>query len=203
MRAGPSKRPPYVRSITHQPLQTMPRIQPIDAASATGPLAEQLAVTRKMFGSTPNLFTTAANSTAALTSMNALFASLGKGRLGGKIGERVALAIAQANGCEYCLSAHTAIGQLHGLSASELAAARYGNSIDSKARAAITFAVAVLSAKGRVSDATLAEAHSAGLDDDEIVELVAHVALNVFTNYLNNLAGTEVDFPLVRLEQAA
>lgn len=181
----------------------MPRIKPIDAANATGAIADQLAATRKMLGSTPNLFTTAANSAAALTSMNALFASLGKGKLGGKIGERVALAIAQANGCEYCLSAHTAIGQLHGLSASELAAARYGNSVDAKARAAITFALAVLDAKGRVTDATVAEARAAGLDDNEIVELVAHVALNVFTNYLNNLAGTEVDFPLVRLEQAA
>lgn len=181
----------------------MPRIKPIDADNATGTVADQLAATKKMLGSTPNLFTTAANSAAALTSMNALFASLGKGRLGGKIGERVALAIAQANGCEYCLSAHTAIGQQHGLSASELAAARHGNSIDSKARAAITFGLAVLNSKGRVSDATLAEARAAGLDDNEIVELVAHVALNVFTNYLNNLAGTEVDFPLVRLEQAA
>jgi len=181
----------------------MPRIQPVDAAAATGTVADQLAATRKMLGSTPNLFTTAANSAAALTSMNALFASLGKGKLGGKIGERVALAIAQVNGCEYCLSAHTAIGQLHGLSESELAAARYGNSMDSKARAAIAFALAVLDAKGRVSDATLSEARAAGLDDNEIVELVAHVALNIFTNYLNNLAGTEVDFPLVRLEQAA
>jgi alkylhydroperoxidase family enzyme len=115
----------------------MPRIKPIDAA----------------------------NSTAALTSMNKLFASLSKGKLGGKIGERVALAIAQAT--------------------------------------AMAFALAVLQAKGRVSDATLAEARAAGLDDNEIVELVAHVALNVFTNYLNNLAGTEVDFPLVRLEHAA
>jgi len=181
----------------------MPRIKPVDAAAATGTVADQLAATRKMLGSTPNLFTTAANSAAALTSMNALFASLGKGKLGGKIGERVALAIAQVNGCEYCLSAHTAIGQLHGLSESELAAARYGNSMDSKARAAIAFALAVLDAKGRVSDATLSEARAAGLDDSEIVELVAHVALNVFTNYLNNLAGTEVDFPLVRLERAA
>jgi uncharacterized peroxidase-related enzyme len=181
----------------------MPRIKPIDTANATGAAADQLAATSKMLGSTPNLFTTAANSPAALTSMNALFASLGKGKVGGKIGERVALAIAQVNGCEYCLSAHTAIGQLHGLSSSELAAARYGNSIDPKARAAITFALAVLEAKGKVSDVTLGDARTAGLDDNEIVELVAHVALNVFTNYLNNLARTEVDFPLVRLEQAA
>jgi alkylhydroperoxidase family enzyme len=99
--------------------------------------------------------------------------------------------------------AHTAIGHLHGVSSSELAAAKQGNSIDSNARAAMAFSLAVLDTKGRVSDVTLTEARAAGLDDNEIVELVAHVALNVFTNYLNNLAGTEVDFPLVRLEQAA
>jgi uncharacterized peroxidase-related enzyme len=181
----------------------MPRIKPIDAANATGAVADQLSATRKMLGWTPNMFMTAANSAAALTSMNTLFASLSKGKLGGKTGELVTLAIAEANGCEYCLSAHTAIGHLQGLSSSELAAAKHGDSSDSKARAAMGFALAVLEAKGRVSDATVAEAHAAGLDDTEIVELVAYVALNVFTNYLNNLAGTEVDFPLVRLEQAA
>jgi uncharacterized peroxidase-related enzyme len=181
----------------------MPRIQPIDPASATGPVADQLAVTRKMLGSTPNLFTTAANSTAAITAMNGFFLALGKGRLGGKIGERVAIAIAQANGCEYCLSAHTALGQMHGVEAAELEAARHGISGDSKAQAAIILALDIVDNKGRVGNASLAEARAAGLSDSEIVETVAHVAINVFTNYLNNLAGTDVDFPVVSLAQAA
>lgn len=181
----------------------MPRINPIDPASATGAVAEQLAGTRALLGSTPNLFTTAANSAAALTAMNGLFVALGKGKLGGKVAERVAIAIAQTNGCEYCLSAHTALGQMHGVSAIELAGARRGYSAEPRAQAAINLALAILSAKGRVTDASLAEARTAGLDDGEIVEIVAHVGLNVFTNYLNNLAGTEVDFPVVGLEQAA
>lgn len=181
----------------------MPRISPIDPATASGALADHLAATKKMLGSTPNLFTTAANSTPALAAMNGFFMALGKGKLGGKIGERVALAIAQANGCEYCLSAHTALGQMHGVDAAELAAARRGSSTDPRAQAAITLALDIVKTRGRVSDDSLAAARAAGLEDSEIVEIVAHVAINIFTNYLNNLAGTEVDFPRVALEQAA
>jgi uncharacterized peroxidase-related enzyme len=181
----------------------MPRIQPIDPAAATGPVAEQLAGTRKLLGATPNMFTTAANSPAALTAMNGFFVALAHGTLGGKIGERVAIAIANRNGCEYCLAAHTALGAQHRVDAADLAAAKLGRSADPKAQAAITLALAILETKGRVSDATLAEARAAGLGDGEIVEVVAHVALNIFTNYFNNLAGTEVDFPRVALEQAA
>jgi len=181
----------------------MPRVQPVDPAAATGLAAEQLAVTKKMLGATPNLFTTAANSPAALTAMNGFFQALGKGKLGPKVGERIAIAVAQANGCEYCLSAHCAIGTMHGLTPDELGAARKGRSTESRAQAAITLALAVLGTKGRVPDATLAQARAAGLTDGEIVEVVAHVALNIFTNYLNNLAGTAVDFPLVALAEAA
>lgn len=187
----------------HFEILSMPRIRPIDPAAATGALAEQLAGTRKLLGSTPNLFTTAGQSVAALTAMNGFFVALGHGSLGGKIGERVALAIAQVNGCEYCLSAHTALGQMHGVDASELAAAKRGRSTDTRAQAAITLALAIVETKGRVSDAALADARSAGLGDGEIVEIVGYVALNIFTNYLNNLAGTDVDFPLVALEQVA
>jgi uncharacterized peroxidase-related enzyme len=181
----------------------MTRIAPLDPAAITGPAADQLAATKKLLGSTPNMFTTAAHSPAALTAMNGFFVALGKGALGGKIGERIAIAVAQVNGCEYCLSAHTALGQMHKVSADELAAARHGTSADPEAQAAISLALDIVRTKGRVSDSALATARVAGLTDGEIVEVTAHVALNVFTNYLNNLAGTEVDFPLVRLEQAA
>lgn len=181
----------------------MPRIQPVQPSTATGPAAEHLAATKKLFGSTPNLFTTAAQSPATLAAMNGFFASLGKAPLGGKIGEQVAIAVAQANGCQYCLSAHTAIGGMHGVSAANLASARQGHSDDPKTQAAITLALEIVRTKGRVSDATLAAARAAGLTDGDIVEVVGHVALNIFTNYLNNLADTDVDFPLVAIEQAA
>lgn len=181
----------------------MPRIAPVDSAATTGAAADQLAATKKMFGSTPNMFTTAAQSPAAITAMNGFFAALSAGSLGGKVGERIAIAVAQANGCEYCLSAHTYIGQLHKVSAEELAAAKRGSSSEPKAQAAITLALAIVRTKGRVPDADLAAARVAGLTDSEIVEVTAHVALNIFTNYFNNLVGTVVDFPLVALEQAA
>lgn len=181
----------------------MPRITPIDPATATGAVAAGLADTRKMLGGTPNLFTTAANSPAALTALNAFFLALAKGKLGGKIGERVAIAVAQANGCEYCLSAHTTLGKMHGVDEADLAAAKRGRSADPTAQAAIALALDIVANRGRVSDASLASARAAGLSDGAIIEVVAHVAVNIFTNYLNNLAGTEVDFPLVSLEEAA
>lgn len=181
----------------------MPRIQPVDPATAPGAAAEPLATTRKMFGSVPNMFATAAQSPAVVTALNGLFAALGKGSLGGKVGEQVAIAVAQANGCAYCLAAHTAIGGMHRVSAENLASARHGRSDDPRAQAAITLALEVLKSAGRVPDAALDAARGAGLNDAEIVEVVAHVALNVFTNSLNNLARTDVDFPPVALESAA
>ena len=181
----------------------MPRIHPVDSAAATGAAADQLAATKKLFGSTPNMFATAAQSPATLAAMNGFFAALGKSPLGGKVGEQIAIAVAQSNGCEYCLSAHTAIGGMHGVSAANLASARSGHSDDPKAQAAISLALDIVRTKGRVSDATLAAARVSGLGDGEIVEVVGHVALNIFTNYLNNLAGTDVDFPVVAIEQAA
>ncbi len=181
----------------------MQRIHPVDSATATGAAAEQLAVTKKLFGSTPNMFATAARSPATLAAMNSFFAALGKSPLGGKVGEQIAIAVAQSNGCEYCLSAHTAIGGMHGVSAANLASARSGHSDDPKAQAAISLALDIVRTKGRVSDATLAAARVSGLGDSDIVEVVGHVALNIFTNYLNNLAGTDVDFPVVAIEQAA
>jgi uncharacterized peroxidase-related enzyme len=181
----------------------MPRIHPIDPATATGAVAAQLDGTRKALGSVPNLFTTAAQSPAAISALNGLFGALGKGALDGKTRERIAIAVAQSNGCEYCLSAHTALGSGHGLNAAELAAARNGTASDPKAEATMALALAIVRTRGMVSDAELAAARMAGLTDAEIVEIVAHVALNVFTNYLNNVAHTDVDFPLVALASAA
>lgn len=181
----------------------MPRIRPIEPSSATGAAAEQLAGTKKLLGGTPNLFTTAAHSPAALTAMNGFFVALAGGKIPAQTGERIAIAVAEANGCEYCLSAHTALGQMRGVSPAELEAARQGRSTDPRAEAGMRLALAILSTKGRVPDGALAAARLAGLTDGEIVEVVAHVALNIFTNYLNVLAGTEVDFPVVKLDRAA
>ena len=180
----------------------MSRIRPIDPATVTGAVHAQLEGTRKSLGSTPNMFLTAAQSPAALTALNGFFGALGKGALGGKVGERIAIAVAQENGCEYCLSAHTALGGMHGVETAELAAARHGQSHEPKAQAALDLALAIVATRGKIDTAALSAAHNAGLADGEIVEVVAHVALNIFTNYLNNVAQTEIDFPLVELAAA-
>jgi uncharacterized peroxidase-related enzyme len=177
----------------------MPRITPIDPTTATGDTATHLHTARRMFGGTPNLVTTAAHSPAAVGTMLAFFAGLSAGTLGAKVGEQIAIAVAQANGCGYCLSAHTLLGGMHGLTPADLAAARSAHAPDPKSAATLRLAVAINRARGDIDDATFAAARAAGLTDEEIVEVVAHVALNVFTNYLNNVAQTAIDFPEVAL----
>ncbi|WP_327588090.1 carboxymuconolactone decarboxylase family protein [Nonomuraea sp. NBC_00507] len=125
--------------------------------------------------------------------------ALSGGALPAAVRERIALAVAQENACDYCLSAHTYIGtNLAGLSAEEADAARYGKASDAKAQAALTLAVTLVRTRGDVEDADLQAAREAGLSDGEIAEVVGHVALNVFTNYLNKTAQTDIDWPLVQ-----
>lgn len=150
----------------------------------------------KQLGSVPNLFRTVASSPAALEGFLAFGAAIGKGKLDLRTRERIALAVADINGCQYCLSAHSYIAaNLVKLESSEIAAARAGRSTDPKADAALRFAAAVIRAKGHVADTDLAAARMAGLDDGMIVEVVALVAYNTFTNYVNEVARTQVDFP--------
>ena len=180
----------------------MPRITPIDPSTATGEAATHLATAHRMLGGTPNLFTTVARSPAAIGAMVAFFGHMAKTALGARVGEQIAVAVAQSNGCAYCLSAHTAIGGSLGLAPEALAAARGAHASDAKTAALLRLAVAINHARGHVDDATLAAARHAGITDAEIVEVVAHVALNVFTNYLNNVAQTTIDFPVVALAAA-
>lgn len=181
----------------------MPRISPLDPATATGETAAQLAIARKMFGGIPNLVATAARSPAAVTALLSLFGDLARSSLGARTGELIAITVAQANRCGYCLSAHTTVGGLHGLAPAELAAARQAQAADPRVAAILTLAAAINADRGHIDDATLAAARAAGLTDAEIVEVVAHVALNVFTNYLNSVAETTIDFPVVPIADAA
>jgi AhpD family alkylhydroperoxidase len=112
--------------------------------------------------------------------------------------EQIALAVAENNLCDYCLSAHTFLGKHAGLSDADAARARKGRAADLKADAAVRFAQSLLESHGHASDAELAAARQAGFSDGEIVEVVAIMALNVFTNYLNRVAETDIDFPVVR-----
>jgi uncharacterized peroxidase-related enzyme len=153
---------------------------------------------KAQLGSVPNLFRVLATSPAALGGCLGLNAALAKGALDARTRERIALAIAAVNGCGYCLAAHSFIGSTFAkLDAAEIAANRAGRSNDAKADAAVRFAVAVTHTRGQVSDDALASVRAAGWSDAEILEIIAHVALNTLTNYVNEVAGTEVDFPPV------
>lgn len=157
----------------------------------------------RQLGVVPNLFRLVGTSPAALEGYLGLNGALGR-TLDAKTREGIALAVAQANGCDYCLSAHTYLGlNLAKIDEAEIARNRNGRSGDAKADAAIVFARRVLDARGRVSDADLAEVRDAGFTDAQIVEIVLSVALNVLTNYVNNVAGTDIDFPEVRAAEFA
>ena len=136
-----------------------------------------------------------ANAPAVLDGYLSLSGALGKGALSAKTREQIALAVGQANGCDYCLAAHSAIGKMVGLTADQILDSRRGTSVDSKTDAIIRFARQVVEKQGRVTDADLADARIAGLDDSAVAEIVANVALNIFTNYFNHVAETDIDFP--------
>jgi AhpD family alkylhydroperoxidase len=110
--------------------------------------------------------------------------------------QEIALAVSEANQCNYCLSAHTFLGSKVGLTESELLDARHGTASDEKTNAALTFARKIVQDRGHVSDEDVEEVRRAGYTDGEIAEIVANVALTTFTNYFNTVAGTEIDFPV-------
>jgi uncharacterized peroxidase-related enzyme len=173
---------------------------PIPATLEAAPAASQptLEAIKKQFGGLPNVFRLLSNSPAVLAAHAALNGALGKGKLDKKIRERIALKIAQTNGCEYCLAAHTYMGtNVAKLSLEEIAAARRGESSDEKADAAVKFAVRLVGTRGNVSAEELEALQSAGFDDAELLEIVAHVAANTFTNYVNEVFKTDIDFPKV------
>ena len=181
----------------------MSRINLVDPVSATGPSAELLGEIRSAFGVAPNMFRAVANSPAALASMWGSFGALGNGRLGAKLGEQIAVAVADRNDCHYCLAAHTALGRKAGATAEEMTAAQRGKSADPKTAAALAFAQKLVDARGQVSDADVRSLRDAGYDDEDVVEIVAHVALNLFTNYINVALAVPVDFPGVKLVREA
>lgn len=166
-----------------------------EAPSASWSLLEAV---KKQLGVVPNLFRLVATSPAALEGYLGLSGALGKGKLPAATRERIALAVAEVNGCSYCLSAHTYIGRtLAKLDEAEMAANRSGGSNDPKADAAVRFAVKVAIARGHVSDEDVRAVKLAGYDDSLLIEIVQHVVLNTWTNYINEVAKTEIDFPVV------
>lgn len=181
----------------------MSRVQLIDAATTSPDRRALLAPIQSAFGSTPAMFRAVANSPAALKSMWAAFGALGSGVIPAKLGEQIAVAVADRNACEYCLAAHTALGRKAGASADEMSAAQMGESSDPRTAAALRFALKLVDQRGQVADGDVQALRTAGFDDEAIVEILAHVALNLFTNYVNVAFAVPVDFPAVPLRRAA
>ncbi len=165
------------------------------APEASRPLLEAV---KTQLGVVPNMFRLIANSPATLEGYLGFNAALGTGALDRRTRERIALAVAQLDRCDYCLSAHTYLGKnMAKLDDNELAANRNGTSHDPKADAAVKFAAMLVRGRGRVSEKDVDEVRRAGYSDGEILEVIGHVALNTFTNYVNEALGTAIDFPIV------
>jgi uncharacterized peroxidase-related enzyme len=179
----------------------MNRIPLIDRASVPASVAGTLDAIHGAFGATPNMFRTVAQSPAALNAMWGFFGALGGGSIDAQLGEKIAVAVANRNDCHYCLAAHTALGRKAGASAAEMGAAQTGQSDDPRTAAALAFALKLVEARGQVSEADVQALRGAGFSDGQVVEILAHVALNLFTNYVNVAFAVPVDFPSVALRR--
>ena len=181
----------------------MSRLPAIQTETANGKAKQLLEAVQAKLKITPNMTRVMANSPAVLEGYLAFSGALAGGSLPAKLREELALAVGELNACQYCVSAHTAIGKLTGLTDTEIEQARDARSSSPKHAAALTFARQVLASKGQITDADFDAAQRAGLSEGEVAEIIAHVALNVFTNYFNLAAGTDVDFPKISLRRAA
>lgn len=175
----------------------MQRLHAIDPNEATGKAKGLMESVHAQLGMTPNIVRTMANSPAALRAYLDFNAALAGGALPTRLREKIALVVAEVNRCDYCLAAHAALGKLVGLTEETIADSRRADSWDAREAMVLRFAHKVVRERGRVEDDDLAELRRTGYGDGEIVEIVANVALNLFTNYFNHVAGTEVDFPKV------
>lgn len=181
----------------------MSRIQMITDATANAEQKALFDAIQSQLGIVPNFLRVFANSPVALKAFLGLFGVAGGGSLDPQTRERIALALAQQNSCEYCLSAHTALGSNAGLSGTEMDANRAGSSQDAKAAVAVKFARSLVEHKGEVTTAEIAEVRAAGYSDADIVEIITHVGMNLLTNILGKASRVEIDFPKVDLKIAA
>ena len=179
----------------------MARIQPNKNPDAKS--KELLNGVEKMLGSTPNVFTTLAHSPAALGVFVGAIGALGASKLPGGLREQLALTVASANGCDYCASAHTTLGKMNKVPEADLTLALSAKSPDSKTQVALAFARKLVIERGHVADADLDGLRRAGYSEGEIVDIVAVVGINIFTNYFNHVAETDIDFPVVKAQGAA
>jgi len=171
------------------------RFRAIRPESATGRARDLLDAVNARLGMVPNMMRAMANAPAVLDGYLRLSDALDKGMLSPRTREQLALAVGQANRCDYCVAAHAAIGRAVGLTAEQIRDSRLGTAVDSRAEALIRFALKLVETRGSVTDRDIEDVRGAGFDDVAIAEVVAQVALNVFTNYFNQVARPDVDFP--------
>lgn len=181
----------------------MSRLPAIQTETAHGKARQLLEAVQSKLKITPNMTRMMANSSAVLEGYLSFSGALAGGSLPAKLREEIALAVGEQNACQYCVSAHTAIGKLTGLTDSEIEQARDSRSSSAKNAAALAFARQVLAGKGQVTDSDFEAVRQEGFGEGEIAEIIAHVALNVFTNYFNLAVETEVDFPKISLRRTA
>lgn len=175
----------------------MSRIPTIAHETASGKSKELLDAVKGKLGLVPNMTKVMVNSPVVLEGYLGFSGALGHGKLSAKLREQIAILTAQMTSCTYCLSAHSTIGKMVGLTPDELAASRRAGSAEAKTAAALRFAQQVVQTQGGIADADVQAVRNAGWNDGEIAEIIANVALNLFTNVFNKAAGVEVDFPLV------
>lgn len=180
----------------------MSRINVVTTDNATSEQTELFSAITAQLGMVPNFLKVFANSPAALKAFLGLHSIASEGSLDALTKERIALALAQQNACQYCVSAHTAIGAKAGLSQLEMEANRAGKSHDAKAEVAVKLAKALAEHKGEITTAELLEARNAGYSESDIVEIITHVGMNLLTNILGKASRVEIDFPKVELQKA-
>ena len=175
----------------------MPRLRPINRRKAPTATQKLLARVEDQLGMVPNLIATMAQSTSVARAYLSMAEALADGDLPESLREQIALTVSQANDCDYCVAGHSAVGSSIGLTDDEVRDARNATSPDRKTEAVLQFAHHIVVRRGSLSDADINEIRAAGLSDAEIMEIIAHVAMNIFTNYVNLIARTDIDFPPV------
>lgn len=182
----------------------MQRIKALNPKTTTGKSKELFEGIEAKLGMIPNMMRTMGNSPAVLGAYLNFSDQLGKSSLGARLGELIAISVANVNGCEYCNAAHSFIGEkLVGIDKKTLELAKEGKSTDPKTEAVLRFTRKLVAAKGRVSNGDITEVKNAGFSDAAVTEIIAHTALNIFTNYFNNALVVDVDFPESELVETA
>ena len=181
----------------------MSRINAVDVETTSRKTGDLFKAIKSQMGGIPNIFSTMAQSPATLEALLNFNTALGQGVLAPSLREQIALTVAGKNECDYCASAHTVMGKGAGIDTEELQRNLNGDSDNAKTQAALTFSQSVVENRGGISDEDVSALRNAGFNDEELIEIIAHIAINTFTNYFNRIAQTEIDFPVVNTSNVA